>query len=304
MLGISTVWKSKTTRDGNKLIKEMLDLELDGIELEYRISDQMFGQMRPTLNENKTPVLSIHNFFPVPETVAPNNGNGDVFLLSSTNNDERKDAIKYTIKTIQIADDLGAKAVVLHLGRVAMETIKHELFEFYDSKKIGSAEYIESMRKFKEIRAKGKRKCFDALLMSIEKLLREADRYNINLGIENRYYFREFPNFDEIGYILEKFKGGNLGYWHDVGHAKVNENLGLIGSEMFLEAYGKDLLGIHLHDVNGYIDHIAPGCGNVNFKTIAKYLKPETIKIIEVHPKVDKDDLMKGINFLKEKGIT
>ncbi|MGR3219381.1 MAG: sugar phosphate isomerase/epimerase family protein [Candidatus Anammoxibacter sp.] len=302
MLGISTVWRSTTTGDGNELIKKMLEPELDGLELEYRITDQMLKQMRPTLN--KTRVFSIHNFFPIPEQIAPGNGNGDAFLLSATDTNERKDAIKYTTKTIQIANDLGAKTVVLHLGRVPMETIKNELFLFYKDNKIGTAEYVEFMRKFKKTRAKAKEKCFDALLMSMEKLLREADRYNISLGIENRYYFRELPDFDEIGYILEKFKGGKLGYWHDVGHAKVNENLGLMKAEMFLEAYGSNLLGVHLHDVNGYIDHLVPGRGNVNFETIAKYLKPETIKIIEIHSNADKEDLMNGVHFLKEKGIT
>lgn len=303
MLGISTVWKSKTIRNGNALIKEMLDLELDGLELECRISGQTFKEMRPILKKNKTPVFSIHNFFPVPDTVPPEDGNGDLYLLSATDNEERGMAIKYTTRTIQAADDLGAKAVVLHLGRAPMETIKYELFELYDNKKIGTKEYIESMRRFKSIRAEAKKKNFDALLLSIERLLQEADRYEIDIGIENRYYLREYPDFDEIGYILEKFKGGRLGYWHDVGHAKVNENLGIIGSEMFLEAYGENLLGVHLHDAKGYTDHMATGCGEVNFDTIAKYLRPETIKIIEVRPTVEKNDLIKGIDFLKERGI-
>ena len=303
MLGISTVWKSKIIRDGNKLIKEMLDIGLDGLELEYRISSQMFKQMQPTLQKVKTPILSVHNFFPVPETVPSENGNGDVYLLSSKNRDERSLAVKYTTKTIQHANDLAAKTVVLHLGRVPMETIKYDLYKFYDDKKIGSKEYRDAMRQFKKIRTEAKKGCFDALLMSLEALLREADRYEIDLGIENRYYFREFPDFDELDYIFEKFKGGRLGYWHDVGHAKVNENLGIIGANMFLDAYGDNLLGVHLHDAKGYKDHIAPGCGDVDFGCLAKYIKPSTTKIIEIHPKVVKEDLVKGIDFLKENRI-
>jgi len=304
LLGISTVWRSKVLRDGKTLIKEILDLELDGLELEYRITKKMLGEMMPTLYENKTKIFSVHNFFPVPAGVPDGKGNGDLFLLSSEDRDERKKAVKHTINTIQMASDLGAQVVVLHLGRVQMASIKYELYEFYDNKMIGSKEYVAAMKRFKSIRAEAKLKSFDPLLLSVEELLSAADRYGIDLGIENRYYFREFPDFEEIGYIFNKFKGGRLGYWHDTGHAQVNQSLGIIGAEMFLKEYGECLLGVHLHDAKGYSDHNAPGMGDIDFSVIAKYLKPETIKIIEIHPRVTRDELFNGINLLREKGIT
>ncbi len=303
MLGISTVWRSSQISDGNELIKEMLDLELDGIELEYRITDTMHKQMLPVLRSSDANILSVHNFFPAPDDAPSGNGGGDLFLLSSTDSHERNQAVKFTAGTMRHAKELEAKAVVLHLGRAPIETIKHELFELYDNQMVGSPAYVELMRQSKKIRAEAKNKTFDLLLNSIEKLAREADRHEIDLGIENRYYFREYPDFDEIGAIFEKFKGARIGYWHDVGHAVVNENLGLINSMQFLEAYGDNLLGIHLHDVNGYYDHTEPGSGKVDFDAIAKYLKPETIKILELRPKVSKEGLLRGIEFLKEKGI-
>lgn len=304
MLGISTAWKSREIRDGSLLIKEILDLELDGLELEYRITETMLHDIRPYLSPENTRVFSIHNFFPVPNIVPQEKGNGDLFLLSSQNSNERTQAIKYTINTIQHAVDLGAKVVVLHLGRVSIDTIKTRLFEFYDEKMIGSKPFVAFMREAKSLRAQAKDKTFDFLLKSLEKVVREAERYDIYLGIENRYYFREYPDFDEIGYIFEKFKGANFGYWHDVGHAKVNENLGLINANLYLEAYGEKLLGVHLHDVKGYKDHFEPGSGSFDFEGIKKYLKPETLKIIEVHPKVTKEDLLNGIKFLKSIGIS
>lgn len=303
MLGISTTWQSRLITDGKALIDEILHLDLDGIELEYRITSLMLKEMLPIMRKEEIKIFSIHNFFPVPEGITPENGGGDVFLLSAMDEDERKLAVRYSTRTIQFAHELEAKVVVLHLARAPMDTIKYELFKFYDEKKIGSKEYTEAMRKFKQIREEGKRKNFDNLLSSLEKLLMVADRYNVYLGIENRYYFREYPNFDEIGYILEKFKGSRLGYWHDIGHAKVNENLGIVNSGLFLEAYGKHLLGVHLHDVKGYYDHLAPGDGEADFDSIKKYLRPDTIKIIEVHPKVEKAALIRGIKFLKDKDI-
>lgn len=303
MLGISTSWRSREITDGRSLINDMLSLELDGLELEYRITETALNDMRPILNEHNTNIFSIHNFFPVPDIIPQGKGNGDLFLLSSKNSEERANAVKYTIKSMQHAVELGAKVVVLHLGRTPIETIKMKLFQFYDEKMTNSKEYVKFMREAKSLRNEAKEATFNFLLQSLDKVLREGERYGIKIGIENRYYFREYPDFDEIGYILDKFEGALLGYWHDVGHAKVNENLGIIGANTYLEAYGEKLLGMHLHDVKGYTDHIAPGSGDLDFDSLKKYLKPETLKIIEVHPKVDRESLVNGIEFLRTKGI-
>ena len=66
-----------------------------------------------------------------------------------------------------------------------------------------------------------------------------------------------------------------------------------------LDAYSDHLVGIHLHDAKGLDDHLAPGSGEVDFKKILSILKPSHIKILEIHPKVDKQDLIQGIDYIK-----
>ncbi len=70
-----------------------------------------------------------------------------------------------------------------------------------------------------------------------------------------------------------------------------------------LDAYGKLLVGVHLHDVNGYSDHHVPGIGGVDFDLLKKYLKKDTIKILEIHPRETEKDLMGGVDFLKNMGL-
>jgi sugar phosphate isomerase/epimerase len=83
----------------------------------------------------------------------------------------------------------------------------------------------------------------------------------------------------------------------------VQENLGITRSNQLLETYGKFLLGVHIHDVNGYSDHHVPGMGEVDFDLLKKYLKSDTIKILEIHPRESEKDLIDGINFLKAIGL-
>ena len=301
MLGISTVWKSGELKDGQELMECFAGLGFREVELEYRIDGNTFKQIKQFLNKtNDLKIVSIHNFFPVPDILET--GGADVFHFSSEDREERSLAVKYAAKTIQIASELGARAVVLHLGMIQMDAQK-EFFDLYDAGKIGSEEYERVLEEFKVQRDSRKGKGLDMMLLSMDKVQEAAERYGVDVGIENRYDFRECPNFEEMAVIFEKFGGGRIGYWHDVGHAKVQENLGITGTKELLDAYGKYLVGVHLHDVKGYSDHHVPEIGEVDFDLLKTYLKKDTIKILEIHPRETEKDLMDGVDFLKNMGL-
>ena len=302
MLGISTVWKSGELKDGQKLMECFAGLGFREVELEYRISGDTFKQIKQFLNKTKDlKIVSIHNFFPIPDI--HETGGADIFHFSSEDREERSLAVKYATKTIQIASELGARAVVLHLGMIQMDTSSDELFGLYDAGKTGSDEHKRKLKEFRMLRDRKKGEALDMMLLSMDEIQNAAEKYDVDVGIENRYHFRECPNFDEMGVIFRKFGGGRIGYWHDAGHAKVQENLGIVGTKKLLDAYGKLLVGVHLHDVNGYSDHHVPGIGEVDFDLLMKYLRKDTIKILEIHPRETERDLMDGVDFLKNMGI-
>jgi len=298
MLGISTVWKSGEFKDGQKLMESLASLGFREIELEYRISADTFNGIKQFLKTtNEVKIASIHNFFPIPDI--HETGGADIFHFSAENADERSLAVKYAIKTIQIAADLGARAVVLHLGRVHMDTLSLELFRLLDDGLSGSDKFVSKRDELRMLRDRKKGKTLDMMLQSMDEIQKAADKYDINIGIENRYFFEECPNFEEMGVIFEKFGGGRIGYWHDAGHAQVQENLGFVTVADLLSICGKFLVGFHLHDVRGYSDHHVPGIGEVDFDLLKKYMKKDTVKIMEIHPRETEKDLMDGVAFLK-----
>jgi sugar phosphate isomerase/epimerase len=300
MIGLSTAWRSGQIKDAKKLLSQFKEIGIKGLELDYRISEKTFREMLPLLKKSFA-ILSIHNFFPIPDILEE--GSGDAFLLSSPDEEERKRAVKYTKKTIEIAQGLQAKAVVLHLGKVEMDSKTEKLFLLYGRGKISSSQGKRVIHKLKEERESKKQRYLDAALKSLEELNGFAQERGVLLGVENRFYSHEIPDFEEIGIILKKFKGGAIRYWHDVGHAVVQEKLGLLSHRELLENYSPYLVGIHLHGVRGCKDHLAPGEGEVDYKLIKRHLKPQTIKVMEPHPKVSKEELKRGLAFLKSIGI-
>jgi sugar phosphate isomerase/epimerase len=207
--------------------------------------------------------------------------------------------VNFTIRSMEHAHDLEAQVVILHLGHVEMPNPIERFKEVYKGGKTDQDEGVSLREEQKDLRENKCRKHLDAVLFSLEKLNREAERLGILIGIENRYHFHEIPDLKEIGMIFSEFEGGSVHYWHDVGHAAVQETLGLCRQKDLLEAYSAKLVGIHLHDAKGLEDHLAPGQGKMNYEEIRPFMKPDLIKILEVHPKVERKALVEGIQFIK-----
>ena len=211
MFGISTSWKSFEIKDGVQLIDELEKTGIPGIELDYRLTTEAFRQAKNRLKSGKLTVLSLHNYCPCPDILPIEKASGDAFRLSSIDEQERKLGIQYSIQTIRNAHDLGAKAVVFHLGHIEIEREADRWFSLAENGKFRDEEGKEfHQRKLKE-REQAQQPYFDALLHSLDRLNNEAEKLNILIGAENRYYCEQLPNYNEIGVILDRFKGGKIG---------------------------------------------------------------------------------------------
>ncbi len=199
-------FRSEITNSGKEIIEAIAQLGLEAIELEYRLSWPMFLEIRPYLPE-RMKVLSIHNFFPVPDGVSKDKASGDFYSLSSFDEEERKLAVRYSLETIKWAKELGAKAIVLHLGKLPTPEFMEVIKDLYDQKKTITPEGSRIIQELKEERASLGRAYIDRALISLEALAQEAEKTGILLGIENRYNIHDFPNTEELKIIFQKISG-------------------------------------------------------------------------------------------------
>ena len=300
MLALSTSWRSSQITDSRALLQSFERLPISGMELDYRISEQTFEQLKSLLPKSRLEVVSVHNFFPIPDVQPSARASGDYFLLSSLDQDERHRAVQWTRRTIEHAALLGARAVVLHCGRVEMNRELDRLYAYYNYHQTGlEAEQDFISRKLAE-RDRLKPPHMESLLFSLEALCEDAARHGILLGLENRFHYDELPTLDDFEQIFARLDGSPMGYWHDTGHAWVNECLKIIRPDRLLSRYADNLIGVHIHDAIGLEDHLAPGTGEIYLQGLQSYLKPDTLKVLELRPKVKESDVMLGIQFVRK----
>jgi sugar phosphate isomerase/epimerase len=303
MLSISTALRSEVCDSGAEIIREILSYGVQTVELEYRITESMLGEILPFVKKRDILVSSIHNIMPLPDGMSRKTANGEFVSLSSPDRSEREMAVKYTQKTLEWAEETGAQAVVLHLGRVGMDSPMRKLMSLYDQEKIGTDEGRAFLAEKMELRRKEGEKYLTAALQSLGNLAPEAERKCLFLGIENRYNMQDFPNLEEFKDIFKEFAGGSVRYWHDLGHATTQENLGMVAHGELLDLFGRHLIGVHLHGCRGYGDHKAPGTGEEDYSQIKKFLRADTIKVVETHYRATREELQKGLEFLRAQGI-
>lgn len=272
----------------------------EAIELSYHVRRSVFEGMLPHIKRRDIRVTSIHNFFPAPEDFSPEEGSGELYLFTSDDPDERKLAVKYTVKAMEIAADLGAEAVVVHLGHLEMLDPTRLLKNLFDAGKMGESKTTDLLELASDERKLMSPLAFDRVLSCIDELNRKAENLGVLIGLENRYHFAEFPNFEELKAIFKEFPADSMvRYWHDTGHAQVNRNLGYGSGEMLLSAFAGQLGGVHLHDASGHRDHLAPGSGEVDWDSVKRLVGSGAIKVLELAPEVPLSDAQAGVAFLR-----
>jgi sugar phosphate isomerase/epimerase len=286
------------------MLKEIRDLGFTHAELSHGIRMSLVPGILEAVSAGEILISSLHNFCPLPMGInyaAPN-----IFKFSSEDPRERENARKHTLKTIEMAERVGAGLIVLHTGAVEIRGFwgsidyNEKLEEMVEAGQKDTPKYAKLLAEMRERREKSKDQALRHAGDLIRQLAEVAGEKNILFGIENREAVEEIPFDDEIQFFLEDLPE-NVRYWHDTGHAQIKENLGIIDQHaQHVESLAHRLAGFHVHDVQPPgMDHCPPGSGMIDFAALAPFVKPGHRKVLELNPAVPIDDVRRGYEYVR-----
>jgi sugar phosphate isomerase/epimerase len=303
MLSLSSCWRASSGMSGTELVDLFRSLGFEAMEVEYRLSPAQVREIKSCVRAGRIRVSSLHNYVPKIEGEGSGSDGGDRFLLSALDEEERRLAVDKTRRTLEWAARLGAPAVILHLGRVEGEVSQLPLLDLFRAGMGESPEAERIRRALAENRARAAGPHMEQVIRSVCEIERLASDLGLRVGLENRYYYRQIPAPDELELLLSETDPRTVGYWHDVGHGQVMENLGLRRHSDHLEIAGDRLLGVHLHDLVGVDDHMAPGTGEFRFESLRAYWRPGLATVMELHPRVTEGEVVRGREVLESLGF-
>ena len=280
------------------MLREMADLGFEWVELSHGIKLVLVPGILKAVEEGIIKVASCHNFCPLPAGVnhpAPN-----LYAPSAPDARERDQWLRQSRRTIDFANQVQAKKVVLHLGAVEFfwRNPARKL-ESYLAAKAGAD--LSSDVKYQKLLAKSREQLKERMVPywkntrdGLVELLPYAEQKGIQLGFENREHADELPlDEDHPALIAAMAKPNACGYWHDTGHAQIKQNMGLLDHRAHLEMNAPNAIGFHLHDVSPEgDDHQAIGSGKINFDMISGFWRPEHTLVIELSPKLTRAEVL------------
>lgn len=298
MYSLSSCWNSSRHIDGRAMLREIRDLGFEYAELSHGIRLSLLPGIIDAVEAGEIKISTLHNFCPLPiglTHAAPN-----VFKFTSTDSRERDNAYRHTMKTLEVAQRLHAPLVVLHMGCVEMKDYTDRLLDLAAEGQRESPKFEKLSREADAKREAKKEKHVELAYEMLRRIEEQASMKGLMLGIENREAIEEIPFESDFPFFFQEFSSPTVRYWHDTGHAQIKENLGFIQHTMHLESMVEYLAGFHIHDVEypgG--DHRPPGKGSIDFAALAQFVKPEHIKVFELHSSVTVEQLQEGVAHVK-----
>ncbi|MBI3090427.1 MAG: TIM barrel protein [Candidatus Tectomicrobia bacterium] len=303
MLALSTAWLSATVDDGLVLLDRIRGLErLEVIELDARLSPAMLEVMLMVVRAKELRVASLHAPCPVPVEVDRLAADREL-QLNHPDRDERARALAAAAASIDLAAELEAPVVTIHLGRVELTGEIGKLRALFDDDRIDTEEAAAVRAELLERRAAAAAPYLDAARFSLEALLEGARRRGIWLALENRPVFYEMPDPEELEVLFTEFAGSRLRFCYDAGHAAVQETLGWTTQRALLEAHREVLCCVNLHDARGYRNKLIDERRQTDYGLLRQFVTPATPCVIEVEG-VEDEQLLEYVDFLEGQGFS
>ena len=279
-------------------IKTKLGFEL--IELDHGIRMPLMPGIQKMFDGGEIRFSSLDNFCLLPDEAAV--ASPACYKFSAASVEERERAVTQTFQAIDLAGQLNAPFVVLHLGEVTMPPITDRLIAMAKAGQYLSREYVRLKIKAVQERERHAPQYLQHVKDCLRRMIEYAGSKGVRLGIESRRAFEDIPTERELAELLDEMNSPQLGYWHDFGHSQIKENLGFIDHAEWLRAVGPRTFGCHVQDcIWPAREDQLPFTGAVDFEKLVPLLPTNCLFVWKMNPNRTADAIRQSVQMWKER---
>jgi sugar phosphate isomerase/epimerase len=301
MISFSTCWNSKRHTSGDTMLREIkTKLGFDLIELDHGIRMSLIPGIQKMFDTGEVRFSSLHNFCPL--RAEATEASPDCYRFSAVSSKERERAVTQAFQAIDLAGQLNAPFVVLHLGQVNMPPITDRLIAMAKAGEYLSRNYVKLKIKVVQERERDSPQYLQHVKDCLRRVIEYAGSKGVRLGIESRRAYEEIPTERELGKLLGEMNSPQLGYWHDFGHSQIKENLGFVDHAEWLRAVGPRTFGCHVHDcIWPAREDQLPFTGGVDFEKLVPLLPTNCLFVWEMNANKTADAIRQSVQMWKER---
>jgi sugar phosphate isomerase/epimerase len=299
MISFSTCWNSARHTTGDAMLREIkTKLGFELIELDHGVRSSLMPGIQQIFDAGEIRFSSLHNLCLLPTDAAV--ASPDYYRFSVASAEERERAVTQAFHSIDLAAQLNAAFVVLHMGKVNMSPITDRLIAMVKAGRYLSREYVRMKISAVQERERIAPECLERVKNCLLRIIDYAAPKNIRIGLEARRDYEQIPTERELSGLLEEMNSPHLGYWHDFGHCQVKENLGFIDHAEWLRAVGPRTFGCHVQDcIWPAREGQLPFIGGVDFEKLVPLLPANCLFVWEMNPDRTADAICQSVQKWK-----
>jgi sugar phosphate isomerase/epimerase len=276
-------------------IKTALGFEL--IELDHVAGMSLISGVQKMSDAGEIRISNLHNLCAGGPVASSDHNN---FAAASAEGRER--AVMQAFQTIDLAAQLKAPFVVLHLGKVNMSPITDRLIAMAKAGRYLSRDYVKVKISAVQEREKIAPQCLERVKNCLRQIVEYAGAKNIRIGLEARRDYEQIPTERELAELIEQVNSPDLGYWHDFGHSQVKENLGFIDHAEWLRRIGPRAFGCHVQDcVWPAKEGQLPFTGSIDFEKLVPLLPVNCLFVWKMNSNKTADAIRESVQLWKER---
>ncbi len=221
------------------------------VALDATLDERALGVLVPTLLAAGLETVAVEAPCPRPPGRRPPH-------LASDDREERVAAVRALEATLRTAGALGARIVVVRLGRLALDAERAAIVRAFARRELDD----ERIERLVETRRKASPRALDLARFALDPALDRAAAAGVTVAVGTAGGWSDIPSAAELAALVDEFAGAPLAPWYDAARAHIRQALGLGRGRPALEL--ERAAGAWLTDAAGLRGDLPWGTGEVD----------------------------------------